>query len=324
MLKMVSCILAMACLVFTGCSSCDTRHCHQPAPQVATEVRIADMKPGESGWTVPWGMFADARGQLWLRKNYLVRSHPGGTAQMLVMRTADGYLVDIGESREKWARSGEAHNAVRVMTLLDHPESNTAGGAVLPEVLRQRAIDDLAPGQSGWVVPWSMVADADGKLWLYTDAYIYERPGGTVEMKVVRTAGGYTVDISRTDHKWERRASKPDNGARVMCIVGFPANNTTDGATLPNERRQFTVSDMTPGSQGWIVSWGMYTDEQGRYMLNGGHTVSQTGPGGTCRLLVKRTATGYSVDRSYLNQFSSDAVSPGRADVPIPIIGIRW
>lgn len=78
-------------------------------PSERQEVTIEDMMPGDSGWTVPWGMYADPRGALWLNGSYTIHDQPGGTVNMRVWRDeADGYWrVDATACRDrKWPLGG--------------------------------------------------------------------------------------------------------------------------------------------------------------------------------------------------------------------------
>lgn len=62
--------------------------------------------------------------------------------------------------------------------------------ATLPERRRTPRIDDLAPGQSGWTVPWAMSADQHGRLWLRGDYILSDCRSGTFQMNVTRDRDG--------------------------------------------------------------------------------------------------------------------------------------
>jgi hypothetical protein len=62
-------------------------------PENMEQVTIADMRPGEHGYTVPWSMWADNHRQLWLNPRYTWDEHAHGTASMRVERKADGFHV---------------------------------------------------------------------------------------------------------------------------------------------------------------------------------------------------------------------------------------
>jgi len=71
------------------------------------ENRIIDMKPGESGYTVPWALAFDLEETPYLNLDYSIHKNPGGTVQMRVERTGSGksdYNVDISNAGYfKWS-----------------------------------------------------------------------------------------------------------------------------------------------------------------------------------------------------------------------------
>uniref|UniRef100_A0A6M3JGV0 Uncharacterized protein n=1 Tax=viral metagenome TaxID=1070528 RepID=A0A6M3JGV0_9ZZZZ len=73
-------------------------------PKDRYERTIKEMPPHTSGWTVPWAMYADEDGELWINGNYTVFSDRGGTVNMLVGRTSSGVVVSIVECDAKWSR----------------------------------------------------------------------------------------------------------------------------------------------------------------------------------------------------------------------------
>lgn len=64
-------------------------------PEDMEEDDIFHMQIGASGWTVPWAMWCDRKRRLWLHPSYTIYREPGGTVQMLVVRTPDGYEVEV-------------------------------------------------------------------------------------------------------------------------------------------------------------------------------------------------------------------------------------
>jgi hypothetical protein len=70
-------------------------------PQM-TQRCIKDMKVGDEYWTVPWAMYADLDGELWLNSNYSFHSEPGGTVEMKVIRMGHGFMVDISKCDRRW------------------------------------------------------------------------------------------------------------------------------------------------------------------------------------------------------------------------------
>lgn len=55
-------------------------------PESLEEVGLKDLADGESVYTVPWAMYADDNGALWLNGNYHFEKSPGGTRQMKVTK----------------------------------------------------------------------------------------------------------------------------------------------------------------------------------------------------------------------------------------------
>ena len=76
---------------------------HATLPESLTvQNTIAQMKPGQSGWTVPWGMWVDDGMFCWLHPEYTVHDIPEGTVDMYVTRTANGeYEVTVGAQHTK-------------------------------------------------------------------------------------------------------------------------------------------------------------------------------------------------------------------------------
>lgn len=73
-------------------------------PTDRTTGTIEAMDYGESGWTVPWAMYADKNRRLWLNGSYTLNSTPGGTVQLMIVRDTDGrWLVDASRCKnETW------------------------------------------------------------------------------------------------------------------------------------------------------------------------------------------------------------------------------
>ncbi len=79
-------------------------------PEDRTEDSIGTMSIGESGYTVPWAMWPDMDGALWINGHYPIHRNPGGTVSMLVTRTTHGYEVDVtkGHAAEyRWSPSSK-------------------------------------------------------------------------------------------------------------------------------------------------------------------------------------------------------------------------
>lgn len=54
--------------------------------------RVSDMEVGETGWTVPWALHPVEKK---LQPSHTIHMSPHGTAQMRVVKTADGYEVFV-------------------------------------------------------------------------------------------------------------------------------------------------------------------------------------------------------------------------------------
>ena len=69
---------------------------------------LKDLRPGQKTWTVPWAMYPDSHGKLWLNSEYSQSETPGGTVQMLVMRDKQtgAYHVDASGADCEWSKGG--------------------------------------------------------------------------------------------------------------------------------------------------------------------------------------------------------------------------
>lgn len=76
-------------------------------PDQLEEVTLADLIEGEEVWVVPWAMYADREGLLFLNGKYTfdLDFQEGRTPTMKVAKTSDGYEVDVSLCRDgKWNR----------------------------------------------------------------------------------------------------------------------------------------------------------------------------------------------------------------------------
>ena len=79
---------------------------------------ISNMRVGQIGYTVPWAMFVDAERNCWLSEHYEFSYEPGGTADMLVERTKDGFRVKTAHGSDyRWTPSagGSESNSIPVI-----------------------------------------------------------------------------------------------------------------------------------------------------------------------------------------------------------------
>lgn len=297
-------------------------------PEELRQQLLTDLKEGQSAWTVPWAMTAGADGKLWIDTKFSIHERTRGTAAMKVTRTGDGYTCDISRCKDRfWSKSDTIYvggdNKSPVVQLVDYP--NGGAQATLPEALRQQTILDLTVGESAWTVPWGMFADKEGKLWLNGKYSIDRTPGGTVAMKVTRTASGYECDISKCKHdkRWGKGGAVYVGGSTnlpVSKLTGY-ANNGTQ-AELPESLREQTLLDLKVGESCWTVPWAMYCDEDGQLKLNGDYS-THSSPGGTVDMKVTRTTTGYQCDISN-SRLTKGWDKPGKAGfagdfTPLPV-----
>lgn len=69
-------------------------------PDHLLERELKDLKVGESAWTVPWAMYVTEDRRCWLHGGYSAFDQQGGTVQMIVTHTKDGYIVDVSYCRD--------------------------------------------------------------------------------------------------------------------------------------------------------------------------------------------------------------------------------
>jgi hypothetical protein len=75
------------------------------------EDTIGVMSDGDTGYCVPWAVFADSNRKLWINKTYTVHGFSGGTVQLRIRRIGDRYFIDnhsIKKCHHKWT-PGDPH-----------------------------------------------------------------------------------------------------------------------------------------------------------------------------------------------------------------------
>lgn len=77
----------------------------------------------------------------------------------------------------------------------------------MPASRLRRTIGSLKRGESGWTVPWSLEVAADRTYKLDLDAPVEREKTGNTNMKVTRTAKGWTVSLPAYA-KWTLPATK--------------------------------------------------------------------------------------------------------------------
>lgn len=71
-------------------------------PEAYEENTIAEMLPGDEGYTVPWAMWADEDRVLWINGKYSFTKNVFGTSHLRIKRTQAGVIVyqnSIGDHR---------------------------------------------------------------------------------------------------------------------------------------------------------------------------------------------------------------------------------
>lgn len=81
-------------------------------PDELEKKTLETLLPGETVYTLPWAMFADKDGELWLNGNYPYSQEPYGTMSMRVSRVRGGYHVDLSHvdsGSRTWSRVGAGY-----------------------------------------------------------------------------------------------------------------------------------------------------------------------------------------------------------------------
>ena len=79
-------------------------------PDHLAEVTLKDTVQNETVYTVPWAMYAETDGELFINGKYDVSHSPGGTNTMILTRVDDGFRVDISRCKDyRWSQTGCHH-----------------------------------------------------------------------------------------------------------------------------------------------------------------------------------------------------------------------
>lgn len=272
-------------------------------PNHKRQLQMRDLLPGQSAYTAPWAMFADAAGKLWVDSEYAIQDRAVGIASMSVTREELGYRCDVSRCGDfRWRVGGgasyvETRHGSPVSELVGH--SNGDAQATLPGHLREQLLRHLTVGQSAWTIPEAMFADAAGNLWVDEIYEIYPKPNETATMLVKRFADGFTCDLSKCrKSQWPRKTvSEPltHKGVPVILLVGYTGNGRQ--AELPDSLRERVLLDLKPGESCWTLPWALYCAEDGTFKLNGDYEQYSL-PVGAVDMKVTRTSTGYKCDVS--------------------------
>lgn len=84
-----------------------------------------------------------------------------------------------------------------------------AGQAILPASLRTPVVSTMKPGETGYTVPWAMLADKQERLWLKPDYPVTQAPHGTSQLQVERRKNDFTVRVPsgqtyQPEHPWQK------------------------------------------------------------------------------------------------------------------------
>lgn len=99
------------------------------------------------------------------------------------------------------------------------PVSRLVQQSLLPENLETITISSLMEGETAYVVPWSIVADQEGRLWIYGDRPFSREPRGTSHVKISRS-GDFVVVAKDSigDHTYERRPVDPGDSMLPVSL----------------------------------------------------------------------------------------------------------
>jgi hypothetical protein len=73
-------------------------------PASLYERNIGEMATHEEGWCLPWAMYAESDGSLWLNGLKTVWADPQGSMCIHICREREGFVVDVSHTDYKWPR----------------------------------------------------------------------------------------------------------------------------------------------------------------------------------------------------------------------------
>jgi hypothetical protein len=87
-------------------------------PEAMCEKTIADLRIGEGTWALPWAMLVDNDRCCWLQPEFAQNSRPGGTTEMRIERTKEGFVVDISRcGYHRWHKDSPSPNCLPIVKL---------------------------------------------------------------------------------------------------------------------------------------------------------------------------------------------------------------
>lgn len=114
-----------------------------------------------------------------------------------------GSRVVVGRSRATPADSGGRQAEI---------EGTPMAQSRLPEELEEVTVSSLLDGETAFVVPWAIVADEEGHLWIRGDYRFTHEPHGTSHVEISRQ--GDSISVAKQtigDHRYRRSPSLPGN-----------------------------------------------------------------------------------------------------------------
>ncbi len=121
-------------------------------------------------------------------------------------------------------------------------QTRDSGNRATRSIRREKSIDSLVPGQTGYISPWQLKFDVYGRPSIKTQSPVSPDfiPNG-VEVECIGQRK-YMVHVDETTHKWHRSDSTPRDNLENIVLVGQP-------------RFHRIVSEMEIGEEGYIIPW---------------------------------------------------------------------
>lgn len=172
-------------------------------------------------------LLVDEKGRLWLSKEALANTFTPEQG-LLVGRGRDGYGVSVHYLERNgtpclWSLTPKAYDSsFQVVPVVGFSGSDQAkdrwydmdGHLILPPSMEDptslakrlehgKPISEIGVGESCWITPDCVYADAQRRLYLRGQEMAYDRPAGLGEIQIMRTEHGYAVDLAKApDARW--------------------------------------------------------------------------------------------------------------------------
>lgn len=111
--------------------------------------------------------------------------------------------------------------------------------AKLPESFEEKSlICNMEIGDSGFITPWGMWMDNEGKCFLNEKYNLHPVEFGTANLKITRVIDGYLAHIHemKDDYKWEKQSNPVFMTDAEFCygpVVGFDKPSKKKIQTFP-------------------------------------------------------------------------------------------